>query len=165
MFMRKAVFRYGWILVLAFFNIAELMGSDISPVAANPFEAYSAFMPGENILPLLKKEPCLFAFSEPYNNKRVVECDIHTGLIQNILISVNDDDQIQDVYFFLVECSVKAGNLILWYDADVKATRHGTRRILWEHGQAVSGYPHKGLWTPQSCVWGVWFKATPPFDA
>ena len=163
-FIRKWVFRYGWLVVIGCFNLVQLMAANPAPVRANPFDAYGAFMPGQDIQPLLQDGSCNFMFSMPYNHLRAAECAAQTDLIESMLVSVDDDGKIDNIYIYLEQCAVKAGDLMLWYETQTEITRHGTRRIRWKGGQASSGYPTAGYWTPNSCVWGIWFdgKTAPP---
>lgn len=157
MFIRKWVYRSAWVFVIVFFNLLQLMADPTGPVRANPFEDYRAYMPGQDVQPLLKDQTCYFTFSMPYNHKRIVECYMQNEVVESILISVNDDNSISNIYFYLEQCAVKAGDLMLWYAVEMKPSRHGTRRIVWDGGKASSGTATATVWTPNACVWGIWF--------
>lgn len=131
-----------------------------NPVDANPFAAYSSYMPGEDARGLLANEDCetrYYDFRDEYED--YLWCDLDDGIVRSVVITINSNRQIKGVYFFLVQCAVNAGELILWYGADVQAIRHGARIITWSGGKASCWYPRKSYWTPNVCLWGVWFWA------
>jgi hypothetical protein len=129
------------------------------PVRANMFEAYNAYMPGEDARNLLMNDAC---DSESYEASIDLEpylvCQLNDGMVSSAVVSMTGDNRIQGVYFFMKDCAVNAGDLALWYDADIKAVRHGSRLITWSGGQTTSWSPGKAYWSPKACLLGVWFE-------
>lgn len=145
---------------LVFIALLGLILLSTRPVSANPFEAYHSYMPGEDANDLVENGYCETEYPMSYyGNKAYLWCKLDDGMVRNVAVTMTDDKRVEQVYFFLAKCAVNAGDLVLWYNADVKAVRHGARLIIWSGGRAAFWYPRKSYWTPKACLWGVSFEA------
>jgi hypothetical protein len=158
---RRATFYTMWLLIAVSSMLVGWIVLTTSPVQANRFEAYKPYMPGEDAGVLLMNGYCESRYYESemyYAYKPYLWCKLDDGIVRSAAVTMTGDSRIKGVYFFLVKCAVQAGDLVLWYDADIKAVRHGARLITWEGGQAATWYPRKSYWSPKTCLWGVWFE-------
>jgi hypothetical protein len=157
---KQVTFYALWLLIVLCSMLLTWVVVHINPVTPNPFDAYKRYMPGATVKELRTSGDCENrGDDERYAPSDYLWCELDDGLVHSIAVTSVADDRIEGVYFFLVKCAVRAGDLTLWYDADIKALGHGMRLIAWPGGRSATWYPKADYWTPERCLWGVWFQS------
>ena len=148
-----------WLLLVVVVVVVGWLGLTIRPVHANVFTAYQSYMPGEDADALLTNGACTSQFYEAsYGPETYLLCMLNDAVIDSAVVSLTGDSRVEGVSFFLKQCTINAGDLALWYDADIAAVHHGMRLITWSGGQASSWDSRYLFWTPKTCLKSVWFE-------